>query len=162
MPDPSVGALFRALRRPLSAHQKTAAPEDRDSARLNQCVSRPISNMPGRIRTCNLRLRRPTIYPIDLRAQLSGQDCIPGSGNCQQVWCDLTVGSSIGAGRQVLRGRKPHSMVGHSYCRERAAAFFSAVCQASISQSFHLLSTGCRSRDGTRWRKCLRCSAESG
>ncbi len=29
------------------------------------------SNAPGRTRTCNLRIRSPRLYPIELRAQLS-------------------------------------------------------------------------------------------
>ena len=29
--------------------------------------NRRKSSIPGRIRTCNLRLRRPTLYPIELR-----------------------------------------------------------------------------------------------
>ena len=33
-------------------------------------------SVPGRIRTCNLRLRRPTLYPIELRRQRAGLQTI--------------------------------------------------------------------------------------
>lgn len=33
------------------------------------------STIPDRSRTCNLRLRRPTLYPVELRARKAIDDC---------------------------------------------------------------------------------------
>jgi hypothetical protein len=36
---------------------------------LNRALGRSYENIPERIRTSNLRLRRPTLYPVELREQ---------------------------------------------------------------------------------------------
>ena len=36
-------------------------------------MSSAVNNAPGRTRTCDLRFRKPLLYPAELRAQLSGQ-----------------------------------------------------------------------------------------
>jgi uncharacterized RDD family membrane protein YckC len=40
---------------------------------------------PGRIRTCGLRLRRPSLYPAELRAQTSAE-CLVLSAECIGAW----------------------------------------------------------------------------
>jgi hypothetical protein len=37
---------------------------------MSLLVCSEFSNTPGRIRTCDLRFRKPTLYPTELRAQL--------------------------------------------------------------------------------------------
>ena len=47
---------------------------------LRAQASRPLqTGAPGRNRTCNHRLRRPVLYPVELRARRPGQDT-PGPG----------------------------------------------------------------------------------
>ncbi len=42
-----------------------------DPLRHRGDISDLKENIPGRIRTCNLRLRRPTLYPIELRGRIA-------------------------------------------------------------------------------------------
>jgi len=57
-----------------------------DASRHGQ--AQPDSSIPERIRTSNLRLRRPTLYPIELRGQMRLTPCLFGifliAGRCWQ------------------------------------------------------------------------------
>ena len=54
-----------------------------------------LATVPGRIRTCNLRLRRPTLYPIEPRRPLINL-LYPNRDNCPSRFC------SWGPNRQSL------------------------------------------------------------
>jgi hypothetical protein len=51
-------------------------PAQSEASRDEQYLSKVIekSGTPGRIRTCDLRLRRPTLYPTELRAHYAGDN----------------------------------------------------------------------------------------
>src|SRR5262249_8793296 len=51
---------------PFGASHTTA---DRRQVSVNSFVELTYSTIPDRIRTCNLRLRRPTLYPVELRGR---------------------------------------------------------------------------------------------
>src|SRR5215212_5661389 len=44
--------------------------EDSRSLQGSSCRCSPSPSAPDRIRTCDLRFRRPTLYPAELRAQI--------------------------------------------------------------------------------------------
>ena len=65
--------------------RKTVLEELRNGPRLGLCPDSPlrlvhIANAPGRIRTCDLRIRNPLLYPAELR----GQACLPAFGDLDQ------------------------------------------------------------------------------
>src|SRR3954452_17862932 len=46
----------------------SAMPRDLSEGSLDMTASRDVGSAPGRIRTCDPRLRRPLLYPTELRA----------------------------------------------------------------------------------------------
>ncbi len=60
--DPKIAARSNGDRRYRTDLHQAASPRTTRRSVQNESI-------PGRVRTCNLRLRRPTLYPIELRGQ---------------------------------------------------------------------------------------------
>jgi hypothetical protein len=74
--------------------------------RENPCFSEKIENTPDKARTCNLRFRRPMLYPIELRVQMKQmeEDAFDKP--------NLTESHFVGLGRSIsaLEGYELHRL----------------------------------------------------
>ncbi len=67
--SPSAGPFFSSTSSQLLRHGPLRASVAVDRLVVIPSFTKVYINIPDRIRTCNLRLRRPTLYPIELRGR---------------------------------------------------------------------------------------------
>ena len=79
------------------------------------------SGAPSRIRTCDLRIRSPTLYPTELWARPAapgewrrGRDSNPGPGSTPG---NRLAGGCLRPTRPPLRAQRPHHLGGYNLCQ---------------------------------------------
>ena len=86
----------------------TASKTERRRKPVRACGALPFVHAPDRIRTCDLRLRRPTLYPTELRARRTNVRRRDGCGSSVE-WARRPGGASR-HGRRREHANKPSSV----------------------------------------------------